>query len=190
VRAAIDLDDEFQLPAEEVGEEGSDRGLANELQAVELAVAQVRPQNVFSCARFRAQRSGAIGSPRLRASHGMNPWDCNRGLAAPHPNPLPVRCATGRGDRRACAAGPHMAHLGVTLPCNTSAASGPEASAQSVEQAARLSRNVRQPNGVLANSIAGYQAEWRSSANEEWFAAPKHEGAEVEAILIDQTRFG
>src|SRR5271156_1922548 len=52
--------------------------------------------------------------------------------------------------------------------------SGPGASARPVEQAAQLSRNVRQPNRVIADSIAGHEAEPRSGTREEWLAAAKH----------------
>jgi hypothetical protein len=55
---------------------------------------------------------------------------------------------------------------------------------------ARLSGNVRQPNHVLANSIAGHKAERRPGAGEEWLAATKHDGVEVESILINKTKVG
>src|SRR6202043_321569 len=71
-----------------------------------------------------------------------------------------------------------------------SAQSGPDASAQSVERVARLSRNVRQPNHVLANEIAGHKAERRPGAGEEWLAATKYDGVEVKSILINKTHFG
>ena len=51
-----------------------------------------------------------------------------------------------------------------------------------------LGRNVRQPDRVLANSIAGYKAERRPGAGEEWLAATKHDGMEVESILINKTK--
>src|SRR6202051_1485697 len=51
-------------------------------------------------------------------------------------------------------------------------------------------RNVRQPDRVLANWIAGHKAERRPGAGEEWLAATKHEGAEVESILINKTKVG
>src|SRR5215475_11009812 len=66
--------------------------------------------------------------------------------------------------------------------------SGPDESAQSAGRVARLSRNVRQPNHVLANSIAGHKAERRPGAGEEWLAAAKHNGAEVESIFINKTK--
>jgi hypothetical protein len=59
-----------------------------------------------------------------------------------------------------------------------------------VERVARLSRNVRQPNHLLANSIAGHKAERRPGAGEEWLAATKHDGVEVESILINKTKVG
>jgi len=54
----------------------------------------------------------------------------------------------------------------------------------------RLSRNVRQPDRVLANCVAGHKAERRPGAGEEWRAVTKHEGAEVESILINKTKVG
>jgi len=65
--------------------------------------------------------------------------------------------------------------------------SGPDVSAQFVARVARLSWNVRQPDRVLANRIAGHKAERRPGAGEEWRAVTEHEGAEVESILIDKT---
>ena len=68
--------------------------------------------------------------------------------------------------------------------------SGPDASAQSVGRVARLSGNVRQPNHVLANEIAGHKAERRPRAGEEWLAATKYDGVEVKSILINKTKVG
>src|SRR5260370_3830188 len=64
--------------------------------------------------------------------------------------------------------------------------SGPDAPAQSVGRVARLSGNVRQPNHVLANEIAGHKAERRPRAGEEWLAATKYDGVEVKSILINK----
>src|SRR6516162_11133132 len=69
-------------------------------------------------------------------------------------------------------------------------ASGPDAPALSVGRVARLSGNVRQPNHALANEIAGHKAERRRRAGEEWLAATKHDGTEVESILINKTKVG
>src|SRR5579872_3329442 len=54
----------------------------------------------------------------------------------------------------------------------------------------RLSRNVRQPKHVLANEIAGHKAERRPGAGEEGRAATKHEGAEVQSVLVNQAKVG
>src|ERR1700728_1000424 len=84
----------------------------------------------------------------------------------------PDRAGYGRNERR------------------SSIQSRPDASAQSVGRFARLSRHVCQPNHVLVNSIAGKKAERRSGAGEEWFAATKHDGAQVKSILINKTKVG
>ena len=68
--------------------------------------------------------------------------------------------------------------------------SGPDASTQFVGRAARSSGNVGQPDHVLANHIAGHKAERRPGAGEEWLAATKHDGVEVELILINNTKVG
>jgi uncharacterized protein YecE (DUF72 family) len=52
------------------------------------------------------------------------------------------------------------------------------------------SGNVRQPDRVLAESIVGHKAERRPGTREEWLAVTKHEGAEVESVLIDKTKVG
>jgi hypothetical protein len=69
-------------------------------------------------------------------------------------------------------------------------ASGPDAPVQSVGRVARLSGNVRQPNHLLADEIAGHKAERWPRAGEEWLAATKHDGAKVESILVDKTKVG
>src|SRR5437660_6170523 len=68
--------------------------------------------------------------------------------------------------------------------------SGPDASAHSDGRVARLSGNVGQPDHVLANQIAGHKAERRPRAGEEWLAATKYDGVEVNSILVDKTKFG
>src|SRR3984957_10146656 len=50
--------------------------------------------------------------------------------------------------------------------------------------------NVRQPDRVLANWVAGHQPERRPGASEEWGAMTEHVGAEVESILINKTKAG
>ena len=64
-----------------------------------------------------------------------------------------------------------------------------ERNTQSVEQVARSSRNVRQPDYV-ANWIARHKAERRPGAGEEGLAATKYDGMEVQSILIDKTKVG
>src|SRR5262245_53226913 len=48
--------------------------------------------------------------------------------------------------------------------------------------------NVRQPNHILANSFAVHKAERRPCPDEEWLPMTKHDGMEVESILINQTK--
>jgi hypothetical protein len=67
---------------------------------------------------------------------------------------------------------------------------GPVESAKFVGRVARLSRNVRQPDHVLANSFAGHKAQPRPRAGEEWLAMTKHDGMDVESILINQIKVG
>src|SRR5580692_11545492 len=45
----------------------------------------------------------------------------------------------------------------------------------------RLGRNVCQPDRILADQVTGHQTERRPGAGEEWLAAPKHDGMEVES---------
>src|SRR5260370_9161792 len=68
--------------------------------------------------------------------------------------------------------------------------SGPVESAQSVGRVVRLSRNVRQPDYIPANACAGQKAEPRPGAGEERLAMTKHDGMDVESILINQTKVG
>ena len=64
-----------------------------------------------------------------------------------------------------------------------------DASAQSVRPGA-TKRNVGQPHHVFANQIAGHEAERRPWAGEEWRAATKNDGVEIEPILIDEAKVG
>ena len=61
----------------------------------------------------------------------------------------------------------------------------PNPSGESVGRVARLSRNVRQPNQILRDEIAGHQVQRRPGTGEIWLAATQHDGAKVESILID-----
>src|SRR6266566_4036088 len=55
---------------------------------------------------------------------------------------------------------------------------------------ARLSRNVSQPDHILANPIISHKAERRPGSGEIWLAVTKHDGVQVNSILIDQAKFG
>jgi hypothetical protein len=75
VRAAVDLDDDLALAAEEVGEVGPDRRLPHELEAAELAVAKLRPQLRLGRDRLRSQRASPARAPWLLTAHGRSsPW--------------------------------------------------------------------------------------------------------------------
>ena len=63
-------------------------------------------------------------------------------------------------------------------------------SAQSVGRIVCLGGNIRQPDRVLADAIAGDKAERRPGAGEEWLAPTKHDGVEIEPVFIDQTEIG
>src|SRR5262245_27807134 len=60
----------------------------------------------------------------------------------------------------------------------------------SIRRFARLSRNVGQPDHILANPIISHKAEWRPGSAEIWLAVTKHDGVKVDSILIDQAKFG
>ena len=53
-----------------------------------------------------------------------------------------------------------------------------------------LSRNVCQPDRVLADGIGGNQAQPRSRAGKERLAATQHLGVQVQAILVDEAEVG
>src|SRR5262245_22726059 len=60
----------------------------------------------------------------------------------------------------------------------------------SIRRVARLSRNVGQPDHILANPVISHKAERRPGSGEIWFAVTKHDGVQVDSILIDQAKFG
>jgi hypothetical protein len=66
----------------------------------------------------------------------------------------------------------------------------PESDPKQAWAAHRLGRNVCQPYRVLADQVAGHKAERWSRASEERLAAAKHDGVEVESILINKTKVG
>src|SRR6516164_1094193 len=59
----------------------------------------------------------------------------------------------------------------------------------SIRRVARLSRNVSQPDHILANSIISHKAERRPGSGEIWLAVTEHDGVQVDSILIDQAKF-
>ena len=56
--------------------------------------------------------------------------------------------------------------------------------------AGESSRDVGQPDHVLANPIMGRKAERRPGSREIGLAVAKHDGVQVDPILIDQAKFG
>ena len=62
------------------------------------------------------------------------------------------------------------------------------ASAQFAGRAVQLSRNVRQSDHIFVNEIAGHKVKRGPGAGEEWLAATKHDGVDVESILVNQTQ--
>src|SRR5689334_6468787 len=60
----------------------------------------------------------------------------------------------------------------------------------SIRRVARLSRNVGQPNHIVADPIISHKAERRPGSGEIWLAVTKHDGVQVDSILIDQAKFG
>jgi len=60
----------------------------------------------------------------------------------------------------------------------------------SIRRVARLSRNVGQPDHIFANPITSHKAERRPGSGEIWLAVTKHDGVQVDSILIDQPKFG
>ena len=68
--------------------------------------------------------------------------------------------------------------------------SGVYESAVSIRRVARLSRNVGQPDHILANPIMSHKAERRPGPGKIWLAMTKHDGMQVDSILIDQAKFG
>src|SRR5262245_27106498 len=60
----------------------------------------------------------------------------------------------------------------------------------SIRRVARLGRNVGQPDHILANPVMSHKAERRPGSGEIWFAVTKHDGVQVDSILIDQAKSG
>src|SRR5574341_2613239 len=60
----------------------------------------------------------------------------------------------------------------------------------SIRLVARLSRNVGQPDHILANPITSHKAERRPGSGEIWLAVTEHDGVQVDSILVDQAKIG
>ena len=60
----------------------------------------------------------------------------------------------------------------------------------SIRRVARLSRNVDQPDHILADPITSHEAERRPGPCEIWLAVTKHDGVQVDSVLVDQAKFG
>src|SRR2546423_13898587 len=56
----------------------------------------------------------------------------------------------------------------------------------SIRRVARLSRNVDQPDHILANPIISHKAERRPGSGAIWLAVAKHDGEEADSLLIAQ----
>src|ERR687891_1894502 len=79
---------------------------------------------------------------------------------------------------------------GVDVPINLGPIQDQTSAAISIRRVARLRRNVGQPDHILANPITSHKAERRPGSGEIWFALTKHDGVQVDSILIDQAKFG
>src|SRR5262245_4955402 len=60
----------------------------------------------------------------------------------------------------------------------------------SIRRVARSSRNVGQPEHILANPIISHKAERRPGPGEIWLSVTKYDGVQVDSILVDQAKFG
>src|SRR5262245_39602782 len=60
----------------------------------------------------------------------------------------------------------------------------------SIRRVARLSRNVGQPDHILANPITSHKTERRPGPGEIWLSVTKHDRVQVDSILVDQSKFG
>src|SRR5687768_11344219 len=60
----------------------------------------------------------------------------------------------------------------------------------SMRRVARSSGNIGQPDHILTDPIISHKAERRPGSGEIWLAVTKHDGVQVDSILIDQAKFG
>ena len=98
----------------------------------------------------------------------------------------------GREPRHVDVMTAHANTKGTSVIVSTTASrsDGRLTTSASVAAQARLSRNVGQPDHILANPIVRHQAERRPGSGEIWLAVTKHDGVQVDSILIDQAKFG
>ena len=136
--------------------------------------------------------AGAPGQAIRKIVLGRTPGESGEDKKPLTINSLPPNCGT---------LFPHLTHLylwGIQalsalpelppkLECLDVTHSGPDVPAPSV---VRLIGNVRQPNHVRGNEIAGHKTERRPRAGEEWLSVPEYDGVEVKSILINQTKVG
>jgi hypothetical protein len=78
----------------------------------------------------------------------------------------------------------------ATIRLPNSVVPRPDSAAISIRRVARFSRNVGQPDHILANPIMSHKAERRPGPGEIWLAVTKHDGVQVDSILIDQAKLG
>src|SRR4051794_11781660 len=77
-----------------------------------------------------------------------------------------------------------------TVPVALGTTQNQTSAAISIRRVAELSRNVGQPDHILGNPIICHEAERRPGSGEIWLAVAKHDGVQVDSILIDQAKFG
>src|SRR5262245_6659047 len=75
MRSTVDLNDDILLAANEVREVRADWNLAYELEAAQLPIAQMTPEEMFGRDRFGTENARAIRAPWLSCSdHASRPW--------------------------------------------------------------------------------------------------------------------
>src|ERR687891_796339 len=79
---------------------------------------------------------------------------------------------------------------GVDVPINLGPIQNQTSAAISIRRVASLSRNVGQPDHILANPIISHKAERRPGPSEIWLAVTKHDGVQVDSILVDEAKLG
>ena len=83
-----------------------------------------------------------------------------------------------------------LAHASLENPPPWAGATPAGLTSGTAEPEPRSSGNVRQPNHARVDWIAGHKAERRPGPGEEGLATTKHNGAEVESVLVDKAKSG